>query len=182
MTLWSSRARAVSPNPVDRSVVSRRVTPSARVRLPSGAARHDNVPPRATRRRRWISVRAYNGRGASSGPVNRDRVKNINRSRRGMDRDTRPPATTVSTIAVRSGATRIVIALLQVRHTSLRWFAINTSSHPRRLVKCLIVITDLLAAAGSHPARPTRRVYIISVNTTPSNSRSVRYAYLYLYT
>ncbi|CAH1708712.1 unnamed protein product [Aphis gossypii] len=32
-----------------------------------------------------------------------------------MDRDARPPATTVSTIAVRSGATRIVIALLQCR-------------------------------------------------------------------
>ncbi|KAL4132315.1 hypothetical protein QTP88_009488 [Uroleucon formosanum] len=32
-----------------------------------------------------------------------------------MDRDSRPPATTVSTIAVRSGATRIVIALLQCR-------------------------------------------------------------------
>lgn len=33
----------------------------------------------------------------------------------GMERHARPPATTVSTIAVRSGDTRIVIALLQVR-------------------------------------------------------------------
>lgn len=32
----------------------------------------------------------------------------------GMERNARPPATTISTIAVRSGATRIVIALLQV--------------------------------------------------------------------